>query len=90
MFDFFENQRTFYFLIKFRSKFKQKILDTNNVSEIRENILNVVIMQKKNLKRTRESDDDNNSNSNNNSNCNQFTFKNFKNNKFFQQQQQFR
>ena len=91
MFEFFEIHRAFYFLIKFRSKLKQKIFDTNNVSKIRENILNVAIMQKKNLKRTRENDDDNNSNSNFNQNRFQFKSKNLKNfNKFSQQQQQFR
>ena len=74
LFDFFENQKTFYFLIKLRSKFKQKIFDTNNVLKTRENILNIVIMQKKNLKRTRENNDNNNLNSNNNSNRNQLKF----------------
>ena len=88
MLDFFKNQKAFHFLIKLRSKFKQKILETNNVSETRESILNVVIMQKKNLKRTRENDDNNNSNSNINSNRNQSKPKNLKNNKLSQQQKQ--
>ena len=40
-------------LIKLRSKLKNKILSTDDVSKTREEILAMIIMQKKTLKRTR-------------------------------------
>ena len=49
--------------------FKQKILDIDSVLKIRESILSIVIMQKKNLKRNRESNDNLNFNFNFNSIC---------------------
>ena len=51
LFEFEKIYKTFIFFVKFRFEFKQKILNIDNVSNIRKNILNVVIMQKKNLKR---------------------------------------
>ena len=75
--------KTFIFFVKFRFEFKQKILSIDNVSNIRKNILNIVIMQKKNLKRQRENDD----NSNFNQNRNDEKFKNFESDKFQQNNQ---
>ena len=80
MFEFEKIHKTFIFFAKFRSELKQKILNIDNVSNTRENILNVVIMQKKNLKRQRENDD----NSNFNQNRNDEKFKNFENDKLQQ------
>ena len=65
-----------FFLIKLRIKFKQKILNINKMFKIRENILNIVIMQKKNSKRNRE----NNNNLNFNFNFNSTRRKKLKNN----------
>ena len=88
--EFEKIHKAFIFFVKFRFELKQKILNIDNVSNIRKNILNVVIMQKKNLKRQRENDDI----SNFNQNRNDEKFKNFENDKFSQnnqnQQQQFR
>ena len=88
--EFEKIHKTFIFFVKFRFEFKQKILNIDNVSNTRKNILSVVIMQKKNLKRQRE----NNDNSNFNQNRNDEKFKNFESDKFQQnnqnQQQQFR
>ena len=88
--EFEKIHKTFIFFVKLRFEFKQKILNIDNVSNIRKNILNVVIMQKKNLKRQRE----NNDNLNFNQNRNDEKFKNFESDKFQQnnqnQQQQFR
>ena len=89
IFDFEKIHRTFFFLSKLRSELKTKILDTSQILQIREKILKIAIMQKKNLKRTRDNDNNSNSNSNPNSNCEQFKFKNFKSFKS-QHQQQFR
>ena len=90
MFEFEKIHKTFIFFVKFRFELKQKILNIDNVSNIRKHILSVVIMQKKNLKRQRE----NNDTSNFNQNRNDEKFKNFENDKFSQnnqnQQQQFR
>ena len=47
MFEFEKTYKTFIFFVKFRFELKQKILNIDNVSNIRINILNVVIMQKK-------------------------------------------
>ena len=74
----------FFFLIKLRTNLKQKILNIDNRFKNRENILNIAIMQKKNLKRNRE----NNNNSNFNFNFNSTRRKKSKNNNKFQQQQQ--
>ena len=46
-----------FFFVKFRHEFKQKILNIDNVLKIKKNILNIVIMQKKNLKRQRIDND---------------------------------
>ena len=73
-------------MFKFRSNFKQKILNIDNVFDIREKNLKVVIIQKKNLKRNCEDDEHSNFNLNLNSNRDQFKFKDFKN---FKPQQQF-
>ena len=85
MFEFNKTYRTFFFLFKLRSNFKQKILNIDNVFNIRKKILKIVIMQKKNLKHNRENDKHSNFNLNSNSNCDQLKFKNFKNFKFQQQ-----
>ena len=76
----------FFFLFKFRSNFKQKILNINNVFNTRKKILKIVIMQKKNLKRNRENDEHSNFNLNSNSNRDQLKLKDFRN---FKSQQQF-
>ena len=47
----FEKIHKMFFFVKFRHEFKQKIFNIENVSNIRKNILKVVIMQKKFLKR---------------------------------------
>ena len=62
----------------------------DNVSDTREKILKIVIMQKKNLKRNRGNDEHSNFNSNSNSNRDQPKPKNFKNSKPQQQFQQLR
>ena len=60
-------------------------MNINNVLNIRKKFLKIVIMQKKNLKRNRESNEHLNFNLNSNSNRDQFKFKNFRNFKFQQQ-----
>ena len=76
--EFEKIHKTFIFFVKLRHEFKQKIFDIENVSNTRKNILKVVIMQKKNLKRQRnDDDDDENSNFNQNRKS-----KNSKNDKF--------
>ena len=42
-----------FFLVKFKSKFKNKILNINNVFKLREKILIIIIMQKNILNRNR-------------------------------------
>ena len=82
IFDFEKIYRTFFFLFKFCFELKTKIFDTNQIFQTREKILKIAIMQKKNLKRTRDNNNNSNFNLNLNSNCEQFKFKNFKNFKF--------
>ena len=48
--EFEKIHKAFIFFVKLRFELKQKILNIDNVSNIRKNILGVVIMQKKNLK----------------------------------------
>ena len=57
LFEFAKNYRAHIFLIKLKSKLKNKILNTDDVSKIREEILAMIIMQKKTLKRTRHASD---------------------------------
>ena len=80
----------FFFLFKLRSNLKQKILSINSVFDTREEILKIVIMQEKNLKRSREDDEHSNFNSNSNSNRGQFKLKDSKGSKSQQQSQQSR
>ena len=87
LFDFEEIYRAFFFLFKLRFELKTKILDTNQVSQTRKKILKVVIMQKKNLKRTYDNNNNSNFNLNSNSNRKQSKSKNFKNFKSQYQQQ---
>ena len=89
MFEFNEIYRIFFFCLNFVQILNKKILNIDNVFNIRKKILKVVIIQKKNLKRNRESNEHSNFNLNSNSNRNQLKFKNFKNSKFQQQFQQF-
>ena len=65
LFEFEKTHKAFIFFAKLRHELKQKIFDIESVSNTRENILKIVIMQKKNLKRQRsDNDDDENSNFN--------------------------
>ena len=54
------------FLIKFTSVLKNKLFILKSISNIRENILFQIIMQKITLSRTRENDDNNNNQHKNN------------------------
>ena len=58
MHSFAEKQRTNFFLVKLRSKLKNKILSTNNVLKQREEILAMIIMQKNILNRVRPDNGD--------------------------------
>ena len=57
LFEFAKNHRAHIFLVKLKSKLKNKILSTSDVSKTREEILAMIIMQKKTLKRTRHASD---------------------------------
>ena len=50
---FEKEHKTNFFFIKFRSEFKNKILNINNVFKLREKILIIIIMQKNILNRNR-------------------------------------
>ena len=67
---FEKKRKTNFFLIKFRSKFKNKVLNINNIFKLREKILIIIIIQKNILNRNRVKNEFNN----------QSSFKNF--NKF--------
>ena len=55
---FFEKiHRAFIFLIKLKFNLKKKILDIDQISKTRKNMLRVIVIQKKNLKRARENND---------------------------------
>ena len=54
LFNFSKMHRTYIFLIKFKSKFQNKILSIDNIFTTREEILTQIIMQKKIMKRSRE------------------------------------
>ena len=65
--EFEETHKAFIFLAKLRHELKQKIFGTESVPDTREGILEVAIMQKKNLERQRSGDGGGeNSNSNQN------------------------
>ena len=57
LFEFAKSHRAHIFLVKFKSKLKNNILSTDDVSKIRDEILTIIIMQKKTLKRTRHVND---------------------------------
>ena len=44
LFEFEKIHKTFIFFVKFHFEFKQKILNIDNVLNIRKNILNIIIM----------------------------------------------
>ena len=56
--DFLEHHRANIFLTKLKSKLKNKLLSTDTMLKIREEILTQTIMQKKTLKRQHENDSD--------------------------------
>ena len=64
---FEEKHKANFFLVKLRSKLKNKILNINNVFKLRKKILIMIIMQKNILNRNRAEDEFNN----------QSSFKNF-------------
>ena len=57
---FEKKYKTNFFFVKFRSEFKNKILNIDNVFKLREEILIMIIMQKNILNRNRAEDEFNN------------------------------
>ena len=57
--DFLKYHRANIFLTKFKSKLKNKLLNTDTILKIREKILTQTIIQKKTLKRQYKSDNNN-------------------------------
>ena len=49
-----KKHRIYIFLIKFKSNLKEKILDIDNVLNIRDELLTIIIMQEQTLNRIRE------------------------------------
>ena len=87
LFEFEEIYKAFIFFAKLRHELKQKIFDIGSVSDTRKDILKIVIMQKKNLKRQRNGDgDDENSNFNQNRKFKSSKGGKFQNNQNSQQQ----
>ena len=60
---FEKKYKAIFFLIKFKLKFKNKILNINNIFKLKEEILIIIIMQKNILNRNRAEDEFNNQNS---------------------------